>query len=263
MDFKIKYENKYIAFLDVLGFSALVESDNKEKLETYFNAISGAFDFFDEKIKQIKKLIISDSIILIAPDTNDSFKHMLDAIRVLQVMLATQGIWIRGGISFGEVFYDDEKNAIIGKGYIKAYLLEQEAIYPRIIIDPSILAKMNVNRQEFYDKYNRDTLNRPLDIKAIHEYNFQSQKRYTSDDAIFICYASALIISSIQENNLAINNIFLNIKKNLYGEQKHYHKYLWLKKYFLECMEELNSNIEDKSSSKVLIIKLINDFKAL
>ncbi|HXD94673.1 MAG TPA: hypothetical protein VNX01_15815 [Bacteroidia bacterium] len=261
---EIKYENKYIAFLDVLGFSALVEKKDQEKLEIYFFLIDEAFKAFDSKIKHVTKLIISDSIILTANDTDENFLDLITAISALQATLAVSGIWIRGGVSFGEVFCDDKRNIIVGKGYIKAYLLEQQAIYPRVIIDPVILSKMNVNRQEFYKKYNSHTYVTPLKSKKVHDYDFDKHKRYTQDDAIFICYANLAIVHALKRlGNKDLEQTYHCVKHGLYGEQKHYHKYLWLRKYFLECLEEFDSYTDTESPNKPVLKKYIEDFTAL
>lgn len=261
---KITYENKYVAFLDVLGFSSLVEKKDQEKLENYFFVIDEAFKFFEDKRKKIKKLIISDSIILTAPDTEEDFMHMLSSIRTLQALLATYGIWVRGGITFGEVFVDNDKNIIVGKGYIKAYLLEKEAIYPRVIIDPSILSKKNLTRHEFYEKYDSHKHRDPLKYKRIHDYDFYNHKRYTQDDAIFLCYANAVIIKSFKtDGTTTLVDTYRHIKVGLYGEQKHYHKYLWLKKYFLECLEEIDLYADNNFPHKSALNTFIIDFKAL
>jgi hypothetical protein len=261
---EIKYEQKYIAFLDVLGFSSLVESNNKEKLEKYFSILEEAFKHLDNDRKNIKKLIISDSIILTTPDTEENFLHIITAIRFLQAALAPHGIWIRGGFTFGDVYDDNDKNIIVGKGYIRAYLLEQQAVYPRVIIDPSILAKKNLNRKQFYERYDDHKLRNPLSFKRIHDYDFYNHKRYTQDDAIFICYASTVIVPCFNCDDIeSIEDTYGYIRKGLYGEQKHYHKYLWLKKYFLECLEEINMYADNNFSQKASLEKLIRDFTAL
>ena len=250
---EIKYQEKYVAFIDVLGFSSLVETDSKEKLQNYFNVIKIAFQVFDEQKKEIKKCIISDSIILIANDSEDDFKLLLTAIRTLQSMLALSDIWVRGGIAFGSVYYDQQANIIVGKGFIKAYLLEKNhAIYPRVIIDPSILSKLNCNRTEFCAKFNNHDYLSLHNRNLIHNYQSSSpvyMQRTTPDDAIFVCYANQVIADSMLESKSSVepglNRVYDFIRANLYGPQQHYSKYLWLKKYFNDVLVELSSKWGD------------------
>ncbi len=244
---EIEFENKYVAFIDVLGFSALVERDDKKKLNTYFRVVESTFDIFDFNKAEMKKYIISDSIILIANDSLENFKLLLSAISNLQSSLAYFDIWVRGGVSFGPVYTDDQKNIIVGKGYIQAYHLEMEAKYPRVIIDPRIIAKLGFTLRTFCETLNGPI--RPDNQKLIHDYWGGTRK--TEDDAIFVGYAHKIIISAGKNDRrlrkllgvetLLVDTIIENIRKNIYDQQKHYHKYLWLKKYFAEVLLELHS----------------------
>jgi len=53
----------------------------------------------------------------------------------------TKGFFLRGGISTGSYFADD--NMIFSKGLVNAYQLEsKKAIYPRVIIDKNIVVRI-------------------------------------------------------------------------------------------------------------------------
>lgn len=238
MSIKIEYAEKYIAFLDVLGFSNIVFSKDKEAIEKYYNLTEEGFTYFNKNRKEIEIIQISDSIILIA--NNDSFNLICDTVRTLQAVLASKGIWIRGAITSGEIYYNKEKSIIVGSGYIKAYNLESEAIFPRVIIDPNILTKLGLTLMEFYKKYNNQ---KQPHWKLFHEY--AGQVRNTSDDAIFICSANRNIIMDLINQAQTLESIYLNIRKNLYSEQKHYSKYLWLKKYYLDSLIEMRTIFKD------------------
>lgn len=249
---KITYSNKYVAFIDVLGFTDLVYSNSNEKLEKYFDIIEMAFEIFKAHKTKIDKLAISDSIILVSEDTSASFKLLLESIKQLQYFLARRDIWVRGGISYGEVFFDTSSNIIVGKGFINAYLLEKEAKYPRVIIDPLILTKLNLTRREFYDHFNGQPHQFITNGKLIHDYGLHNLNRLTEDDSIFVCYANTIIFKStidstflVNENEKDLDLIYTHIRKNLYNSQKHYSKYLWLKKYFQEVIFEYQYLLKD------------------
>jgi len=254
---KIEFSNKYVAFIDVLGFSDMVYSNSKEKLEKYFEIVDMAFEIFNDDKKKLNKLAISDSIILIAEDSEESFRILLKAIRTLQTYLARRDIWVRGGISVGEVYFDSRSNTIVGKGFINAYLLEKEAIYPRVIIDPQILGKLGLTRRELYKNLNKEPHER-TDGKLIHDYGLGNHVRYTNDDALFVCYANKVLARSLsteykpRPNEISdIEAVYEYLKKNLYNSQKHYSKYLWLKKYFQEVLHEyLRNSVGEDSVDK-------------
>jgi hypothetical protein len=242
---KIKIEDnlrpQYVAFIDVLGFSEMVNSSEFERINIYFNTVEKAFEKFDLLKGGIKKLAISDSIILIADDTEESFALLLTAVQSLQTYLAHNQIWVRGAISFGEVWYEhtEKGDILVGKGYIKAYKLEGEAKVPRMIIDPAILVKQNRNRTEFCLKYNCDESGKRKRVKLIHEHSVWSQTKLIGDDAIFVSYADKLFYELVESHDLHILTMIdfsTAFSKSLYSSQAQYEKYLWLKKYFVETL---------------------------
>lgn len=186
LDLRGNIENKYVAFLDVMGFSNLVNRNNIENLESYFEKITEVLDKLKNDKEDIESFIISDSIILLAPGNTSGFIQLLWAIRRIQSAILWRKVLLRGAVSYGEVYYNSKRNIIVGKGYIRAYLLEQEAIYPRVIIDPSIIKQISTDKTSFLKR-----INKTLD------YSFEDRLIYTSsdfstipDDGIFIDYAN-------------------------------------------------------------------------
>ena len=99
----------------------------------------------------LKSIIISDSIILwikYDPTSNaddvKSLRFLLHCVQQIQYECALSDIWLRGGVSHGEVLTDDKN--IFGKGYISAYLLEQQADFPRVIFDVDTMKLALPNR---------------------------------------------------------------------------------------------------------------------
>ena len=150
----ITYEKSYVAFLDVLGFKNLIyskEDADKEKVENYFGVVNSAIEYLktiDAK-QDIGSIVISDSIILSVPfgkskkDNIEKLKQLCIAISLIQFGLALKDIWLRGGISFGDTFFDKHNNQVVGEAYINAYLLEEKlAITPRVILDNKILTEL-------------------------------------------------------------------------------------------------------------------------
>ena len=62
------------------------------------------------------------------------------------------GFLCRGGIAFGELYFDREKNIIFGPAIIESYLLEQEAKMPRIIFSDELAEKINIYDKELKEK---------------------------------------------------------------------------------------------------------------
>lgn len=249
---------KYVAFLDVLGFSEMVKSSDHTTLDKYFNTIQKAFSTFDMAKAGLQKLSISDSIILIAEDEDESFTTLLTAIQSLQTYLAFEGIWLRGAVSFGDVCYirnkAQEGDILVGQGYIKAYKLEAEAKFPRVIIDPAIVKKQNCDKASFTTRYNTEADGvTTKHYTLIHEYSSEigAITRLTNDDAIFINYANRVVLDlwkkdKKNKDRKAMLAFYNMLKDKLYSNQLYYEKFLWLRKYFTESLIDIESILDDK-----------------
>lgn len=233
MNLKKNLHNKYVAFLDVLGFKELVSRRRVDTLETYFTTISETLTVIRNDKKNIKSLLVSDSIILVSPDTTEDFKTLLRAIQTIQARLSLKNIWIRGAISFGEIYYNEISNIIVGKGLINSYLLEREAKYPRVIVDTAIIPKIAENRQTFYETVNPSYKDFETDkLKLIHSWH-----KYIPEDSFFVAYGHRIILDAVRDRNLySIHSLVL---KNLYADQRNYDKYLWVRNYFMDIMRDL------------------------
>jgi len=231
LNLKDNYKDRFVAFIDVLGFSELVNKNNIDSLESYFSKITGVLESLKEKKAKIFSLSISDSIILIAEPGLDSFKELVTAIRTIQSQLLYRKIIVRGAVSYGPVFYDRDRNIIVGKGYIRAYLLEAQAVYPRVIIDPAIIKLFGKDKTTFIKQVN-----------ATVDYNFEKRLIYCKsefskiqDDSVFIDYANKIVMK--EKLHGADLKTYQAILENLYTDQKVFSKYIWLRDYFLECFK--------------------------
>lgn len=160
-----EYSARLIAFIDILGFSSLVQRTSREPdllinllkalrtIENYsFRGLheSGVSDVIDDiykKRQMIKALrdhmtaelaemtgaIFSDSIILTASCTPDGFRNILSTIVHLTLSLLKLNVFVRGGLVRGDLY--SEGSIILGPGVISAYELERDiAVYPRVVM---------------------------------------------------------------------------------------------------------------------------------
>jgi hypothetical protein len=268
-----KKQNSFVAFLDVLGFKEMVlnkNPENEKKLKTYFDKVLIAFNVFSDHKQKLKKLILSDSVILIVEDKRENFKTLLTAIRNLQSWLAIDDIWLRGAISYGEISFDEKNKIIYGSGYIRAYLLEQQANYPRVIIDPRLMSKVSENRDEFlklyssFYNYSRFTVNNYKELADDSDKDYiyarfnqgkNTDKKELDEDVFFVNYATSIISNGIAdcvgENHEGVmRGLIDNLKKEIYSD--HFQKHNWTKKYFLDNL----SNFDDKYSMGSFSLKV-------
>ena len=221
-------QNKYVAYLDVLGFKELVKAKSS-KLDKYFNTIQTALRVINQDKPKIEFQLVSDSIILACDLTIDDLSLLLRAVQTIQARCALENIWLRGAITIGDIHFDQTLNIVVGNGLSNAYLMESQEKFPRVIIDPQILKEKFNTRQVFTRTFNNSqfTYN---NIPLIHHLN--SDKKFIENDAFFVAFAERIAID--KPDNLEI--IYKNIQDELYNGQKNYLKYLWLKNYFCEAI---------------------------
>lgn len=153
---KMKYENRIVAFIDILGFAGMIEgtmkANNKDSGEVDVEKITKLYDVFkrirylmgvDEPSDDIpisrKVSQFSDSIFIsfLPDDELKEFSYLLGELLYLHVDLARYNILIRGGIAYGPIIHTDE--IIFGPALIQAYKLESiAASSPRIILPQSL-----------------------------------------------------------------------------------------------------------------------------
>lgn len=233
---EIKYKKSFVAFLDVLGFKEIIKEKDLPKLDTYFNELKSIIEYLRKTINDIECIVISDSIIITVPfdevETNN-FKKLnilCDHIMLLQYHLIKNDIWIRGAISFGDTYCKD--NQIVGQGYINAYLLEQEAIYPRVILDSKIIYELRCGDSLKFIKCVNSRNSNGHKIKedrtnVIYNYKENINNHLEQDVALFINYLDYF------DKNEEIEIIINYIRNNIYKNNSLYKKYKWVSNYLL------------------------------
>ncbi|MFD2304519.1 hypothetical protein ACFSYE_15220, partial [Roseibacillus ishigakijimensis] len=160
---KVNYSPRVVAFIDILGFSSLVsrlrdDQDLHTKVFTALRMIGGYKRIAGKTAyaqQNLEVSVFSDSIVISAES-----EHLFDVLWAclgLQSQLLTLGVLLRGGVSSGHLIHKDD--ILYGEGMLKAYHLENgAAIYPRIIIDPSLEATVSNQHREMLLTQDNDGL---------------------------------------------------------------------------------------------------------
>ena len=147
---KIDFEDRAVAFIDVLGFSAIVNDAIKNA--TAMNQLQSLVELLSSVVPTLNKTVddsvlsrlipahtyISDSIILSAPLSDDTVTNYngleILVMRCIQLThhFLKSGYLLRGGIAVGKVWHG--KSNIVGPAYQEAYLLEANGNEPRIVL---------------------------------------------------------------------------------------------------------------------------------
>ena len=141
------YQDRVVAFIDILGFAALVSSITAQpKLQvqlhsalTYIKSYKTSSLMGDTANSNLEVSVFSDSIVISAEQSN--VFRVIWASGWLQAYLLGEGILTRGGISIGKTVHVDD--ILYGEGMLKAHKIESSAaIYPRIVVDPCLLNRI-------------------------------------------------------------------------------------------------------------------------
>lgn len=231
----------YVAFLDILGFKKIIneESDlpeqafhiirsTRDKLE----AESNTADLDDEWAEMLENMLIrimSDSIIIaIQQQYRDSLAFVIYAAGELQRELFKKGILIRGGISCGELYWDDE--IVYGRGLVQAYELENCACFPRIIISGN-------------------TIRNYLKKERTHGVIYPTDFLFRDSDAWFFCR------SFLNERTCDIFSWVNSMleKEDITGSIRE--KYVWLQNWLKKSEEYDVSEVELYFSDELVLSK--------
>ena len=135
------YEKRIVVFLDILGFSTMIEDSKvdtplRRKIKRAVEIIRESADT-DETGRAVSTF--SDSAVISYPLHKESslFYLLIDIIH-LQLKIGALGIMFRGGIAIGDCFHDG--NIIFGPAMNEAYRLESKvAKWPRVVISEETL----------------------------------------------------------------------------------------------------------------------------
>jgi hypothetical protein len=134
----VSYSNRFVAFLDILGFRSVVTEIASTSPNDFFHTIVDSY-WFNSTIETVNFQLLSDSIIIASKDDEpSSFISVANAANDLRNSFLEHGLLLRGAVSFGKHFQDHD--ICISPALIEAYELEnRSAIYPRILCSQSVI----------------------------------------------------------------------------------------------------------------------------
>ena len=209
MEINVEFEDRAVAFVDVLGFKSLVSSAtlsnvHLQQLSGLVNLLSSAVPSFDATIDKSvsphlvpKHIYISDCIILSAPladPSRTSYDGLaIVVMRVIQLShyLLQAGYLIRGGISVGSVWHTSTN--IVGPAYQEAFMLEQKGHEP--------IVELSASAAEHWKGGSRMILhhNNKLFVNGLFDYYMPNNLQHGVIEQTYAHYA-ALADQRVMEN---------------------------------------------------------------
>ncbi len=159
-----KYSNKIIAFVDVLGITALIEQHRNndeykaiDKIEKMRKIVEDSTKIMKQtKSVDLEYLQISDSFVFVCDPKTVIL--LIELLSTIQMRIVTEcRFLLRGAITIGDAIVREFGKFIIGPAYIQAYRLqENDAIYPRIIVDKSVTKAIKKSTHSIKSYLQRD-----------------------------------------------------------------------------------------------------------
>jgi hypothetical protein len=138
------YPKKYVAFVDILGFSDLVErADRDAELRKglagvlhVFQTTCGTNPATGTRVTQF-----SDSLVITANRTEQGLHSILNGCEWLTMNLIQYAVLLRGGVAVGRVSH--ESHILFGMGVNRAYQFEKNGGPPRIGLAAEVVSDLN------------------------------------------------------------------------------------------------------------------------
>ena len=246
----MKYEDRLVAFLDILDFKGMINGtvdkddadvpDRIAAIEAAYEAIHRNWDS-DKPHTSKRVTIFSDSIVISvrSDEPSELFWTILE-IKHLIMALISHGILVRGALVRGKLLHDEKR--VFGPALVEAYLLESKAaLYPRIILDRELtnLAKTA-----------RSTHHSPADEQRY----VRSLLEHDSDGMLYVDYfskAAGELDDPAYDFPVYIERLAHIIRKGLQGSTHRSRadirvKYFWMRERYNKMVDEVQRPLSDK-----------------
>ncbi len=130
-----KVSNKYVALVDILGFSSGVLRDFDVALQT-FESVLHSTGIVEKLFEDVEVRIYSDSYLLIS----DSLNRVVAATQGLLMQTLFNDYLVRGGIAYGKhIDVSQPPNLfMVSEAVVKAAMVEKSVKHPCVAIHPDV-----------------------------------------------------------------------------------------------------------------------------
>jgi len=220
------YEERYVAFVDILGFSEIVKNSIKGNEKPSFDELVNILGKISERDHEIDSVFgddfkfqtFSDSIIMSDRISIGGLFQITSAVQDLAIELLKVGLLMRGGIAKGRLHHD--ANVVFGPAFLEAYRLESSiAKFPRIILSRDVYADMK------RDPYHKERVvlasDGPPHLHVLHR--FTKRKAPKGLERLFEREREAGVVCQPQLQALLDASIY---------EPRYYEKLSWFSQYW-------------------------------
>ncbi len=245
MQNSIQYNISIISFFDILGFTDIINKyrspgqviDILKTLEYQAKPNKKLASMYGLKLSNFSDTVVRTTNILSNLNRKHQvrilFHELMDLIRI-QCKLIEGNVFIRGCVTLDEIYHDE--SYIFGPGLNRAYNLEKNtAVYPRIIVDPSIFNLFE--ERQFFCSTHHDWKTEKHKIKNII--------RESSDGVWFLDYLKTVVTEPNKDYEYGKylkqhKDMIIKHSQKLKDLDHTSVKYGWLAHYHNEVIKELS-----------------------
>ncbi len=270
---EVKYEERLVAFIDILGFKEIVKQSEKDpsKISLIYSVLNYLKNWEipenwnlklveieeDAQKKGVAKFDIrgktnstafSDSIVVsikVDNDVNEVASTLIVNLANIGAILFEQGILFRGGITIGNIIHD-ENGTVFGQGLIDSYKLEtNNAKYPRIILSDKLIRCLNY---PITTKKDRFPYHQYIDRYADGCVGFHQMQYYQVMESW-----EEMTIEKLTESLDKVRKVIINGLDESFEKPDVYEKYNWLKDQYHKLIILSDFDFETKSEENIKI----------
>lgn len=245
----LKYETRFVAFVDILGWTPAVkasptEPDKIQKLGIALNTIRQQNQMVEWMLRYSggndqpgnqQMTHFSDCVVISTKADLLGKYRLISTLSFLSTSLLHQGFLLRGGVTVGDIYH--RESIVFGPAFLKAHELESiSAKYPRIILDP-ILAKAWGQDDAYLDKEGRED-GRDKTWRLSHDgYCFFDFLQPFGGTPFFAKWPSL-----IQHNLQPLRKLLIEKLSEYREDSIVWPKYAWLANYFNDVCKEYSGH---------------------
>ena len=177
----LRYRDRWFAYLDLLGFTNLVQTNAIEiVLPVYSDALKqmhSACKLGKSEARLLNSWFSDTFIIYSRSDSLQDFAHLESAARIFFQLLLMKNIPVRGCISHGKLYSQSRRNIFLGPALIEAHCFGEALNWIGFCLAPSVETKLKdklpLDQRPFYRKvWEKDILrNAPAEYLYAFAFN--------------------------------------------------------------------------------------------
>ncbi len=227
-----EYEDRFLAFVDVLGFADLVAQSETAgeivvRLSRTLSALSKRASSARSEELHIEATSFSDPLVISDPASSDELFRMLEIIEELNFELLSANMLLRGAIVRGPVLHTSD--FVFGPALVNAYRLETSiSFHPRIMLAPQVYVATTSELES--ERFKRFVVLDNYDVPYLNPFaRWQSIK----------CFQSEALEQLVQLQGIIAAGLLAGATNPSVGE-----KYKWLGRKLNRFLRENTAKID-------------------